>query len=107
MAQVDLSPIPHKELPPVHAKQITMEVTWHSIGKFYIVTKITNSSYYVPGERIPPERIKLINEDVKDYPNWTISAIDYDYLAAIAGLFGAAVGVATNKGMLPLPLPIP
>ncbi len=101
MANVDLTPIPHKELPPVHPKQITMDVTWHSVGKFYIVTKITNSSYYVPGERIPPERIKLINDDVRDYPNWTISAIDYDYFAAVAALFGAAVGVVANKAMLP------
>ena len=52
-----------------------------------------------PGETIPPDRVKSICEN----PQWTVTMIDYDYFAAIAGLFGAAVGVATNKGMLPIP----
>jgi hypothetical protein len=84
---------------PLHPKPIQLELTWHSVGKFYKVTKIVNSVYYVPGEIIAPDRVKSICEN----PQWTVTMIDYDYFAAIAGLFGAAVGVATNKGMLPIP----
>ena len=101
MADVDLSPIPHKDLPPAHPKPITMKVTWHSVGRFYIVIEITNSIYYVPGERVPPERIKLINDDNKSYPNWTITATNYDYLAAIVALIGGAAGMVANKALLP------
>jgi hypothetical protein len=91
-----------KALPPMHHKQIELELSWHSIGKFYKVVKITNSSYYVPGEQIPPEIIKLINEGADKngaflYPNWTVSAIDYDYFAAIAALVGGVMNLAASK----------
>lgn len=101
MADVELTPIPHKELPQAHPKPITMKLAWHHVGKFFIVLEMTNSSYYLPGERIPPDRIALINESGK-YPNWTINVIDYDYFAAIGALIGGVTSVASRG--LPLPL---
>lgn len=90
-----------KPVPPSHHKQVVLELTWHSVGKFYKVVKTTNTSYYVPGEMIPPDRVTLLNSET--YPNWTVTAVDYDYFAAIAGLIGAAAGVVTNKALLPIP----
>lgn len=83
---------------PHHPKNVAIELTWHSVGKFYKVTKITNSSYYVPGEMIPPERVALLNSDA--YPNWTVSAVDYDYLAAVAALLGGAAGLVADKATI-------
>jgi hypothetical protein len=97
-AAVETQIMSDKTLPPSHHKQVVLELSWHSVGKFYKVTKITNSSYYVPGEQIPPERIALLNSET--YPNWTVSAVDYDYFAAIAALVGGAVSMAANKAML-------
>jgi hypothetical protein len=90
-----------KPAPTPHHKQVTLELTWHSVGKFYKVVKITNSSYYLPGELIPPDRVTLLNTEA--YPNWTVSSIDFDYFAAVAALIGGAAGMVANKALLPIP----
>jgi hypothetical protein len=84
---------------PHHYKDVELELVWHSVGKFYKVTKIINSSYYVPGEIIPPDRVALLNSET--YPNWKVSAVDYDYFAAVASLIGGAAGMIANKALLP------
>jgi hypothetical protein len=78
-------------------KPIQLELTWHSVGKFYKVTKIVNSVYYVPGELIAPDRVASICAN----PQWTVTMIDYDYFAAIAALLGGAAGLVANKAILP------
>lgn len=83
--------------PPVRPKQIELELTWHHVGKFYKVTKIVNSTYYAPGESIPPDRVALLCSDT--YPNWTVSMVDYDYVAPIVALFGALTSVAKNAAV--------
>jgi hypothetical protein len=88
-----------KSVPPLHPKPIQLELTWHSVGKFYKITKIVNSVYYVPGEVIAPDRVASICAN----PQWTVTMIDYDYFAAIAALLGGAVGLVANKAMLPIP----
>jgi hypothetical protein len=85
--------------PLLHAKQVELELVWHSVGKFFKVTKITNSSWRLPGETVQPDMVKLINESGK-YPNWKVSAVDYDYFAAIASLVGAGASMIANKGLL-------
>lgn len=79
-------------------KQVELELVWHAIGKFYKVTKITNSTYYVPGETIPPDRAALLCSEA--YPNWKVSMVDYDYLAAFTALLGAATGAVSGKPLL-------
>jgi hypothetical protein len=88
-----------KPVPPLHPKSIQLELTWHSVGKFYKVTKIVNSVYYVPGELIAPDRVASICAN----PQWTVTMIDYDYFAAIAALLGGAAGLVANKAILPIP----
>jgi hypothetical protein len=88
-----------KPVPPVHPKPIGLELTWHSVGKFYKVTKIVNSVYYVPGEVIAPDRVASICAN----PQWTVVMIDFDYFAAVAALVGGAAGMVANKAMLPIP----
>ena len=98
-AMVEAQLAAQKPVPPPHPKPIQLELTWHSVGKFYKITKIVNSTYYVPGELIAPDRVASICAN----PQWTVSMIDYDYFAAIAALLGVAVGAVANKGMLPIP----
>ena len=86
-----------KPVPPLHPKPIQLELTWHSVAKFYKVTKIVNSVYYVPGELIAPDRVASICAN----PQWTVTMIDYDYFAAIAALLGGAAGLVANKAILP------
>jgi hypothetical protein len=95
-AAVETQSIPNKTLPPMHPKPIQLELSWHSAGRFYKVTKIVNSTYYVPGEIIAPDRVTSICAN----PQWTVSMVDYDYFAAIAALVGGAVSVVANKGLL-------
>jgi hypothetical protein len=114
MDTVDVnSPIPHKDLPAAHDpavappgaphyKQIHMKVAWHAVGKFYVCVETTNTSWYVPGEHIPKERVDLINNDAKGYPNWTIDHVDYDYFAAVVALLGALTGAAAQQFKLPV-----
>jgi len=79
-----------------HPKPIQLDLTWHSVGKFYKVTKIVNSVYYVPGELIAPDRVAAICAN----PQWTVTMVDYDYLAAITALIGGAASVVASKGLL-------
>jgi hypothetical protein len=95
-------PDPHPAAAPHPPKKKQLELQWHSLGKFYKITRITNSSWAVPGEPLSRDMVKLINDSGK-YPDWEITAVDYDYFAAVAALVGGAAGMVASKAMLPIP----
>ena len=52
----------------------------------YVVVEVTNTTYYKPGDELSEATVHEINKN----PQWKTRTTNFDYLAALGALFGAA-----------------
>jgi hypothetical protein len=90
----------YRQVPP-HAKYLTILLSYHSLREAaklppYQVKSITDTTFYKPTDWLSKEDVHAMCVS----PQWSVTMVDFDYLAHFTGMAGLAGAVGVKSAVL-------
>jgi hypothetical protein len=92
--------MPPQVATPIHESKVapgkTVELVLVRLGDIFVVSSITNTTWYRPGDHVTVDTA----QKCCDLPNWKVTMIDNQIISSVLGGISGAVSAGIGTGLL-------